>query len=151
MPCPKWFCSVCLKKLVTLLGRTSNPFATGFMKQTQLCQFVAWPERCFFVIKFHLSHDLCSWKSQAVSQALVILYMYTVTVGLSIVHTFDTELNSSTERNKFHAPLPSFKPWRTRYELVNLGLATIDPHSQKEHTEIHKISKFGVNQASTVI
>ena len=29
-----------------------------------------------------------------------------------------------------------------------MGLATIDPHSQKEHTEIHKISKFGVNQAS---
>ena len=31
-----------------------------------------------------------------------------------------------------------------------MGLATIDPHSQKEHTvtEIHKIPKFGVNQAS---
>ena len=29
-----------------------------------------------------------------------------------------------------------------------MGLATIDPNSQKEHTEIHKISKFGVNQAS---
>ena len=29
-----------------------------------------------------------------------------------------------------------------------MGLATIDSHSQKEHTEIHKISKFGVNQAS---
>ena len=29
------------------------------------------------------------------------------------------------------------------------GLGTsIDPHSQKEHTEIHKIPKFGVNQAS---
>ena len=26
-----------------------------------------------------------------------------------------------------------------------MGLATIDPHSQKEHTEIHKIPKFGVN------
>ena len=26
-----------------------------------------------------------------------------------------------------------------------MGLATIDPHSQKEHTKIHK---FGVNQAS---
>ena len=25
-----------------------------------------------------------------------------------------------------------------------MGLATIDPHSQKEHTEIHKIPKFGV-------
>ena len=32
-----------------------------------------------------------------------------------------------------------------------MGLAAIDPHSQKEHTEIHKIPKiprFGVNQAS---
>ena len=32
-----------------------------------------------------------------------------------------------------------------------MALATIDPHSQKEHTEIHKIPtipKFGVNQAS---
>ena len=28
-----------------------------------------------------------------------------------------------------------------------MGLATIDPHSQEEHTEIHKIPKFGVNQA----
>ena len=28
-----------------------------------------------------------------------------------------------------------------------MGLATIDPHSQKEHTEIHKIPKFGVYQA----
>ena len=29
-----------------------------------------------------------------------------------------------------------------------MGLATIDSHSQKEHTEIHKIPKFGVNLAS---
>ena len=29
-----------------------------------------------------------------------------------------------------------------------MGLATIDSHSQKELTEIHKIHKFGVNQAS---
>ena len=29
-----------------------------------------------------------------------------------------------------------------------MGLTTIDPHNQKEHTEIHKIPKFGVNQAS---
>ena len=28
-----------------------------------------------------------------------------------------------------------------------MGLTTIDPH-QREHTEIHKIPKFGVNQAS---
>ena len=28
-----------------------------------------------------------------------------------------------------------------------MGLATIDPHSQKEHTEIHKIPKFCVNRA----
>ena len=29
-----------------------------------------------------------------------------------------------------------------------MGLATIDSYSQKEHNEIHKIAKFGVNQAS---
>ena len=29
-----------------------------------------------------------------------------------------------------------------------MGLATIDPHSQKKHTEIYKIPKFGVNQVS---
>ena len=28
-----------------------------------------------------------------------------------------------------------------------MGLATIGPYSQKEHTEIHKIPKVGVNQA----
>jgi len=26
-----------------------------------------------------------------------------------------------------------------------MGLATIDPHSVKKHTEFHKILKFGVN------
>ena len=30
-----------------------------------------------------------------------------------------------------------------------MGLATTDPHSPKEHTEIRKIPKFGVNQASS--
>ena len=29
-----------------------------------------------------------------------------------------------------------------------MELATFDSHSQKEHTEIHKIPKFGVNQGS---
>ena len=29
-----------------------------------------------------------------------------------------------------------------------MGLATIDLHSQKERTEIHKIPNVGVNQAS---
>ena len=29
-----------------------------------------------------------------------------------------------------------------------MGLATIDPHSQKENNGIAKIPKFGVNQAS---
>ena len=29
-----------------------------------------------------------------------------------------------------------------------MGLVSIDSHSQKEHVEIHKILKFGVNQAS---
>ena len=32
--------------------------------------------------------------------------------------------------------------------LLIIRLATIDPHSQKEDTEVHKIPKFGVNQAS---
>ena len=27
-----------------------------------------------------------------------------------------------------------------------MGLATIDPQSQKEHTEIYRIPKFGVNE-----
>ena len=39
--------------------------------------------------------------------------------------------------------LPDFKPKRTRCESVNYG-----PHSQKEHTKIHKIPKFGVNRAT---
>ena len=30
-----------------------------------------------------------------------------------------------------------------------MGLASIDPHSQKEHTEIHEILKFAVDQASS--
>ena len=30
-----------------------------------------------------------------------------------------------------------------------MGLATTDLHGHKEHTEIHKILKFGVNQASS--
>jgi len=29
-----------------------------------------------------------------------------------------------------------------------MGLATSNPHSLKEHTKIHKILKFGVNQAN---
>ena len=32
--------------------------------------------------------------------------------------------------------------------LQIMGLATIDSHSQEELNEIHKIPKFGVNQAS---
>ena len=30
-----------------------------------------------------------------------------------------------------------------------MGLATIDQHSLKEHAEIHKISKFGVNRPNS--
>ena len=29
-----------------------------------------------------------------------------------------------------------------------MGLATIDPHGKKDHTEIHKIPKFGIKRAS---
>ena len=32
--------------------------------------------------------------------------------------------------------------------LQIMGLATIDPHSQEKHTEIHRIPKCGVNWAS---
>ena len=31
-----------------------------------------------------------------------------------------------------------------------MGLATIDPHSQKEYAVIHKIPKFGVNQVTEI-
>ena len=30
-----------------------------------------------------------------------------------------------------------------------MGLATIDPHSPKEHTEIYKFFKFGVNRPNS--
>jgi len=30
-----------------------------------------------------------------------------------------------------------------------MGLATIDPHGLKEHTEIDKIPKFGVNRPNS--
>jgi len=30
-----------------------------------------------------------------------------------------------------------------------MGLASIDPHSLKEHTEIYKIPKFGVNRPNS--
>ena len=29
-----------------------------------------------------------------------------------------------------------------------MGLATVDSHSERDHTKIHKIPKFGVNQDS---
>ena len=29
-----------------------------------------------------------------------------------------------------------------------MGLAIVDPHSQKEHTKIDKLPKFGVNRAN---
>ena len=43
--------------------------------------------------------------------------------------------------------VPDFKPQKDS-SLEIMGLATIDSHNQKEHTEIHKIPKFRVNQAS---
>jgi len=30
-----------------------------------------------------------------------------------------------------------------------MGLATVDPHSLQEHTEIYKIPKFGVNRPNS--
>ena len=32
-----------------------------------------------------------------------------------------------------------------------MGLATIDPHSQKEHAKIHKIPEFGVKGGETYL
>ena len=32
-----------------------------------------------------------------------------------------------------------------------MGLATIDPHSQREHTKIHKIPEFGVNECNVLM
>ena len=37
---------------------------------------------------------------------------------------------------------------RSEKEDRDENVATIDPHSQKEHTEIYKIPKLGVNQAN---
>ena len=31
-----------------------------------------------------------------------------------------------------------------------MRLVTIDPHSVKEHTEIHKMPKFGVNRPNSI-
>ena len=31
-----------------------------------------------------------------------------------------------------------------------MGLAIMDPHSQREHTKIHKIPKFGVNRDTAI-
>ena len=58
-----------------------------------------------------------------------------------ILRFFAKQINPRSLRS-----LPVFKPWRTSYESLNYG--STDPHSQKEHTEIHKIPKFGVNRAS---
>ena len=41
-----------------------------------------------------------------------------------------------------------FQTVKDQVRVLIMGLETSDPHSQKEHTEIHKIPKFGVNQAS---
>ena len=43
--------------------------------------------------------------------------------------------------------LPDFISRGTRYGSVIYGISNY-PHSQKEHTEFHKIPKFGVNQVS---
>ena len=55
-------------------------------------------------------------------------------------------LRFSVEGQHFNFLVSNREGLGTSLEIM--GLATIDPHSQKEHTEIHKIPKFGVNQAS---
>ena len=63
-------------------------------------------------------------------------------------HSEIKQTRPSTKQDFSGEALPDFKPWRSRYESVNYGLATIDSRRQKELTEIHKIPKFGVNQGS---
>ena len=41
--------------------------------------------------------------------------------------------------------LPNFKPRRARFESLNYGR---NPHSQKEHIEVKRKFKFGVNRAN---
>jgi len=45
----------------------------------------------------------------------------------------------------FFALLPDFKPKGLGTSLQIMGLAAIDPHSQKVHTKLYKIPKFGAN------
>ena len=44
--------------------------------------------------------------------------------------------------------LPDFKPWGLGTSLCIMGYGTQQPHSQKEHTELYNILKFGANQAN---
>ena len=44
--------------------------------------------------------------------------------------------------NQFNCMISNSEGLGTSLQIM--GLMTIDPHSQKEHTEIHKIPKFGV-------
>ena len=70
------------------------------------------------------------------------------------------QINVRTDQGQWALSIrPNIPVWNSGYCLISyreglgtslliMGLATIDPHSQKEHTEIYKIPKFGVNQAS---
>ena len=42
--------------------------------------------------------------------------------------------------------LPSFKPWRTRYEPVNYGISNYWSTCQNVQTKLYKIPKFGINR-----
>ena len=64
-----------------------------------------------------------------------ITYRGTVLLNIRLCFVHACNFNTGF---RFCLGLPDFKPW----------WATIDPHIQKEHTEIHKIPKFGVNQGS---
>jgi len=71
-------------------------------------------------------------------------------------------VNGKQAKSRIHGPKTSFVTQATQIELhcqisyreglgsslQIMGLATINPHSHKEHTEIHKIPSFSVNQAS---
>ena len=55
-------------------------------------------------------------------------------------------LDHISNHHHVHCLISNHEGLGTSLEIM--GLATTDPNSQREHTEIHKIPKCGVNQAS---
>ena len=63
----------------------------------------------------------------------------------SYENDFDLYENETACRTHFHCMISNRGGLGTSLKIM--GLAAIDSRSQKEHTEIHKIPKFRVNQA----